>query len=105
MPLISTGCRYPAPGDGVLRVGARRRRDSGGGGDWHACFPTATDHGEAGGDSVISMLLAALALGLVLSVVCCALALLLFPWFRSGERKPGAFRPDESTGKSRAVMV
>lgn len=54
---------------------------------------------------MISMLLVALALGLVLSVVCCAVALGVFPWFRSGERKPGAFRPDQSTGKSSAVVV
>ncbi|MDE3230838.1 MAG: hypothetical protein KGO05_13245, partial [Chloroflexota bacterium] len=32
------------------------------------------------------------------SAVISLLAMLLFPWFRSGERKPGAFRPDESSG-------
>src|SRR5574340_85314 len=32
------------------------------------------------------------------SAIISLLAMLLFPWFRSGERKPGAFRPDESSG-------
>lgn len=35
---------------------------------------------------------------IVASAFICLLALLLFPWFRSGEHKPGAFRPDESSG-------
>jgi UDP-N-acetylmuramyl pentapeptide phosphotransferase/UDP-N-acetylglucosamine-1-phosphate transferase len=54
---------------------------------------------------MVSMLLVALAAGFGVSVVACALALVLFPWFRSGERKPGEFRPDQSTGGMRAVVV
>lgn len=34
----------------------------------------------------------------IASAIICLLALLIFPWFRSSERKPGAFRPDESSG-------
>ncbi len=52
-----------------------------------------------------SMLLIALGLGLAVSLVACALALGLFPWFRSGERKPGDFRPDQSTGGQHAIIV
>jgi UDP-N-acetylmuramyl pentapeptide phosphotransferase/UDP-N-acetylglucosamine-1-phosphate transferase len=51
------------------------------------------------------MLLIALAVGLAASLVACGLALGLFPWFRSGERKPGDFRPDESTGGHHAIIV
>ena len=54
---------------------------------------------------VVSMLLIGLAVGFGLSVVLCGLALALLPWFRSGERKPGVFRPDHSTGGMRAVVV
>ena len=54
---------------------------------------------------MVSMLLIALVAGLVVSLVACALALGLFPWFRSGERKPGDFRPDQSTGSHGAVVV
>ena len=54
---------------------------------------------------MVSMLLVALAAGFGVSVVACALALVFFPWFRSGERKPGEFRPDQSTGGMRAVVV
>ncbi|GAC1449085.1 MAG: hypothetical protein PVSMB4_06970 [Ktedonobacterales bacterium] len=54
---------------------------------------------------MVSMLLVALVVGLCLSILLCALALGFFPWFRSGERKPGAFRPDQSSGNSSAVVV
>jgi UDP-N-acetylmuramyl pentapeptide phosphotransferase/UDP-N-acetylglucosamine-1-phosphate transferase len=52
-----------------------------------------------------SMLLIALVVGLGVSILACALALALFPWFRSGERKPGDFRPDQSTGGQNAIVV
>jgi UDP-N-acetylmuramyl pentapeptide phosphotransferase/UDP-N-acetylglucosamine-1-phosphate transferase len=51
---------------------------------------------------MVAMLLVTLVAAFGLSLVTCALALLLFPWFRSGERKPGA--PDQSTGGFRAVV-
>ncbi len=51
------------------------------------------------------MLLLALAIALVTSLVVCAIALQLFPWFRSGERKAGNFRPDESSGNFRIDTV
>lgn len=44
------------------------------------------------------ILLGALVVAFVVSVIGCALGLALFPWFRSGERKEGHFRPDQSTG-------
>ncbi len=44
------------------------------------------------------ILLGVLAAAFVVSVIGCALGLALFPWFRSGERKEGHFRPDQSTG-------
>ncbi|MGH2517170.1 MAG: hypothetical protein ACRDHP_16090, partial [Ktedonobacterales bacterium] len=47
------------------------------------------------------MLLTAVAVALVVSVIGCVVALRLFPWFRSGERKEGHFRPDQSTGSFR----
>jgi len=40
----------------------------------------------------------AFGIAILASAVICLLALSLFPWFRSGERKPGDFRPDESAG-------
>ncbi|HEU5344464.1 MAG TPA: hypothetical protein VFU60_08985 [Ktedonobacterales bacterium] len=43
-------------------------------------------------------LLGAFAIALLASAFFCLLALGLFPWFRSGERKPGDFRPDQSAG-------
>ncbi len=46
----------------------------------------------------IVMLLVALVVALGVSAVACLLALLLFPWFRSGERKEGHFRADQSSG-------
>jgi UDP-N-acetylmuramyl pentapeptide phosphotransferase/UDP-N-acetylglucosamine-1-phosphate transferase len=51
------------------------------------------------------MLLIALVAGAAVSLIACALALGLFPWFRSGERKPGDFRPDQSTGGHPAITV
>ncbi|HEY7347455.1 MAG TPA: hypothetical protein VH599_03985 [Ktedonobacterales bacterium] len=36
-----------------------------------------------------------------LSLIVCLIARRLFPRFRSGERKPGVFRPDQSTGSFR----
>ena len=43
-------------------------------------------------------LLGAFGMALLASALFCLLALGLFPWFRSGERKPGDFRPDQSAG-------
>ncbi len=43
-------------------------------------------------------LLGAFAIAFAASAIFCLLALGLFPWFRSGERKPGDFRPDQSIG-------
>jgi UDP-N-acetylmuramyl pentapeptide phosphotransferase/UDP-N-acetylglucosamine-1-phosphate transferase len=43
-------------------------------------------------------LLGAFGIALLASALFCLLALGLFPWFRSGERKPGDFRPDQSAG-------
>ncbi len=54
---------------------------------------------------VSMVLLLALVAGIGVSLVACGLALGLFPWFRSGERKPGEFRPDQSSGGARAVVV
>ncbi len=47
---------------------------------------------------MVVMLLGAFAIAFVASAIICLLAWGLFPWFRSGERKPGDFRPDESAG-------
>ena len=52
---------------------------------------------------MISMLLVALVLGLALCVIACVVALLVVPWFRSGERKPGDFRPDQSSGGTHSI--
>jgi len=51
------------------------------------------------------ILLLALAVALVTSLVVCAIVLQIFPWFRSGERKAGHFRPDESSGNFRVDTV
>jgi UDP-N-acetylmuramyl pentapeptide phosphotransferase/UDP-N-acetylglucosamine-1-phosphate transferase len=51
------------------------------------------------------ILLLALGVALVTSLVVCAIALQIFPWFRSGERKAGHFRPDESSGNFRVDTV
>ncbi len=50
---------------------------------------------------MVSQLLGALVVALVVSVVASMLALKIFPWFRSGERKEGHFRADQSTGSFR----
>jgi UDP-N-acetylmuramyl pentapeptide phosphotransferase/UDP-N-acetylglucosamine-1-phosphate transferase len=50
---------------------------------------------------MVPIVLLALASALVISLLACAVALGLFPWFRSGERKEGHFRPDQSTGSYR----
>ena len=50
---------------------------------------------------MISLNLAAVVVAFVVSALACFLALKLFPWFRSGERKEGHFRPDQSTGSFR----
>ena len=47
----------------------------------------------------MQMLLGAVLVALVVSAAVCLLALLFFPWFRSGERKTGHFRPDQSSGE------
>src|SRR6185369_5009767 len=47
---------------------------------------------------MITILLGAFAVALVACAIVCIIALQLFPWFRSGERKEGNFRPDQSTG-------
>jgi UDP-N-acetylmuramyl pentapeptide phosphotransferase/UDP-N-acetylglucosamine-1-phosphate transferase len=49
-------------------------------------------------DMTTTILLAAFAVALVACAIFCIIALQLFPWFRSGERKEGNFRPDQSTG-------
>lgn len=46
----------------------------------------------------VIMLLSAFAVAVVASAIISLLALQLFPWFRSGERKPGNFKADQSTG-------
>src|ERR1700694_3142946 len=51
------------------------------------------------------MLLVALVAAFVVSAIACALALAIFPWFRSGERKEGHFRPDQSSGSMRGDMT
>ncbi|HEX6798832.1 MAG TPA: hypothetical protein VF116_14075 [Ktedonobacterales bacterium] len=50
------------------------------------------------------ILLGALVVAFVVSIVGCALGLAIFPWFRSGERKEGHFRPDQSTGSYRVEL-
>ena len=50
---------------------------------------------------MMSMLIAAVVVALIVSAIACLIALRLFPWFRSGERKEGHFRPDQSTGSFR----
>ncbi len=55
-------------------------------------------------DTGIIILLAFVAAG-ILSLVLCLVARRLFPHFRSGEHKPGVFRPDQSTGSFRFDMT
>jgi UDP-N-acetylmuramyl pentapeptide phosphotransferase/UDP-N-acetylglucosamine-1-phosphate transferase len=47
---------------------------------------------------MVVMLLSAFAVAAVVSAFASLVALRAFSWFRSGERKPGDFRPDQSTG-------
>lgn len=47
---------------------------------------------------MVVIFLSAFALAFATSAIICLLAMRVFPWFRSGERKPGDFKPDESTG-------
>ncbi len=42
--------------------------------------------------------LGAFGVAAIICALCCAIALALFPWFRSGERKEGNFKADQSTG-------
>ncbi len=46
----------------------------------------------------MEMLLGAVAIAFGATAVACLIGLALFPWFRSGERKQGHFRADQSTG-------
>ncbi len=48
-----------------------------------------------------TVFLGVLLVGFVVSLTLCFAAMKLFPWFRSGERKEGTFRPDQSTGTYR----
>src|SRR5579863_2408860 len=54
---------------------------------------------------MIELLLSAFAAALVVSALACLVALRLFPWFRSGERKTGDFRPDQSGGNSGGQQI
>ena len=54
---------------------------------------------------MISWLLGAFVAALVVSAIACGVALQLFPWFRSGERKAGNFRPDQSGGTGEMQVV
>lgn len=47
---------------------------------------------------MVRMLLSAFVAALAISLVFCAIALQLFPGFRSREHKEGIYRPDQSTG-------
>jgi UDP-N-acetylmuramyl pentapeptide phosphotransferase/UDP-N-acetylglucosamine-1-phosphate transferase len=46
----------------------------------------------------VVMLLSAFAVAAVVSALASLIALRFFSWFRSGERKPGDFKPDQSIG-------
>lgn len=50
-------------------------------------------------------LLVALLVSFGVSVIACGIALRLFPHFRSGERKEGLFRADQSVGSSGALVL
>jgi len=54
---------------------------------------------------MISWLFGAFVAALVASAIACGVALQLFPWFRSGERKAGNFRPDQSGGTGEMQVV
>lgn len=45
---------------------------------------------------MVVMLLGAFVMAFAASALLCLIFLGLFPWFRSGERKPGDFKPDQS---------
>jgi UDP-N-acetylmuramyl pentapeptide phosphotransferase/UDP-N-acetylglucosamine-1-phosphate transferase len=45
-----------------------------------------------------TQLLGAMAVAFVVTIAACFIILRIFPWFRSGERKEGHFRADQSTG-------
>ncbi|HEX9037655.1 MAG TPA: hypothetical protein VF808_11770 [Ktedonobacterales bacterium] len=47
---------------------------------------------------MVVMLLSAFAVAAVVSAIASFIAVRLFAWFRSGERKPGNFKPDQSIG-------
>ncbi len=51
------------------------------------------------------ILLIAFAAAFAVSVVVCVIALVLFPWFRSGERKPGDFKAEQSSGSMRIDVI
>ena len=54
---------------------------------------------------MILLLLSAFGAALIVSALACLVALQLFPWFRSGERKTGDFRPDQSGGGSGSQQI
>ncbi len=47
---------------------------------------------------MIESFLGAFIAAVLICALFCAVALALFPWFRSGERKEGNFKADQSTG-------
>jgi UDP-N-acetylmuramyl pentapeptide phosphotransferase/UDP-N-acetylglucosamine-1-phosphate transferase len=47
---------------------------------------------------MLESFLGAFLVAAILCALCCGMALALFPWFRSGERKEGNFKADQSTG-------
>src|SRR5690242_11049089 len=50
---------------------------------------------------MIQMLLSTTGVAFVVAAIGSLVGLALFPWFRSGEKKEGHFRPDQSTGNYR----
>jgi phospho-N-acetylmuramoyl-pentapeptide-transferase len=54
--------------------------------------------GGAGDGYMIESFLGAFLAAAILCAIFCALAWTIFPWFRSGERKEGNFKADQSTG-------
>ena len=54
---------------------------------------------------MIQLLLSAFAVALIVSALACLVALQLFPWFRSGERKTGDFKPDQSGGAGGSQQI
>jgi hypothetical protein len=51
---------------------------------------------------MIESFLGAFLTAALLCALFCALAWAVFPWFRSGERKEGNFKADQSTGGFRS---